>query len=295
VPLVSFGASGGWQTRADGSVLAISLETAAGSARLATWNLRTGVTRWVTDDEPGVRQVTPVWSVDGSLLYYAAARGTTDLGIFRVRADGTAKTLLRAPDAKFAGVALTGLTADGSGVAWSYARAGGSVDVFDLRSGRDRAFDDAAAAAALSWRPTRPRALVKVGGCCAGFSGGALTLWDDLAPSSRVLIPAQADSPSGVLAADWDPTGTRIVASVTERSGGSETSSLLTLDPSGAARRPIAGTEGATAVLWLRAGIIYARTTGAGTDLVLVSPDGGPGIALYSDDGPIEQLTFAAP
>ncbi|GAC1701611.1 MAG: hypothetical protein NVS9B6_16760 [Candidatus Limnocylindrales bacterium] len=295
VPLVSFGASGGWQVRADGSVLAVSLETAEGTARIATWNLRTGATRWLTDDEPGVRQATPLWSVDGSLLYYAASRGTTDLGIFRIRSDGTAKTLLRAPDPKAAGLTLTGLTPDGAGLAWSYTRAGGSADVFDLQTGRDRAFDDETAAAILAWRPTRPRALVKVGGG-TGFAGGALALWDDLASSSRVLIPAQPGSPSGALGADWDPAGTRIVAAVTERSATAETSSLLTLDATGGARAAIAGTDGARAVLWLRAGIVYARQTGAGgTDLVLVSPSGGTGTVLYSDTGPIGRLTFITP
>lgn len=295
IPLVSFGASDGWQLRPDGSQLAISLQTADGTARLATWNLRTGATRWVTEDEPGVRQVTPVWSADGSLLYYVASRGTTDLGIFRVRADGTARTLLRPPDAKFAGVTLSGLTPDGAGLAWSYTRAGGSVAVFDLQTGRDRAFDDDTAAAILSWRPTRPRALVAVGGG-AGSAGGALVLWDDLATTRRVLIPAQAGSPSGVLAADWDPTGTRIASAVTDRSGSSETSSLLTLDATGGARAAIAGTDGANAVLWLRAGIVFSRQSGSGgTDLVLVAPSGAAATVLYSDPGPLARLTFAAP
>jgi len=276
-------------------VLVVSLETAEGTARLATWNLRTGATRWVTDDEPGVRQATPVWSVDGSVIYYAASRGTADLGIFRIRADGTAKTLLRAPDPKFAGVTLTGLTPDGAGLAWSYTRAGGSADVFALQSGRDRAFDNDSGAAILSWRPVRPRALVKVGGG-AGFAGGALVLWDDLAATSRVLVPAQAGSPSGVLAADWDPTGSRIAAAVTERTGSTETSSLLTLDATGDERTAIAGTDGANAVLWLRSGIVFGRPTGSGgTDLVLVSPSGTGMTVIYSDTGPLSRLTFAAP
>jgi len=296
IPLVSFGATGGWQARPDASVLAVSLETAEGTARVATWNLRTGAMQWVTEDEPGVRHSTPVWSADGSLIYYAATRGPVDLGIFRIRGDGTAKTLLRAADARAAGTALVSLTPDGAGIVWGYIRAGGSTDVYDLQTGRDRAFDDDTSATPLAWRPTRPRALVAVGGGGAGLAGGSLVLWDDLAATSRVLIPAQAAAPSGVLAADWDPTGTRIVAAVTDRTNGAETSSLLTFDAAGATRAALPGTDGANTVLWLRAGIVYGRATAArGTEILLISPSGSIPVVLYADDGPPGRLTFVAP
>jgi hypothetical protein len=296
VPLATFGRNEGFQMRADGQILAVSLDTAPDAARIATWNLRSGAVAWLTPDEPGVRHATPVWSADGSLLYYASTRGVTDLGIFRIRADGTAATLVRKPDGKFAGVSLEGLTPDGTGLVWSYSRAGGSADVFDLASGTDRAFDDSTAASILAWRVARPRALVAVGGG-AGGPPRQLSLWDDIARTARVLLgPGVAGSPDGIYSADWDPTGARLVVAAFTSGGTAGSSVLITMDANASARQTVTGSDGAQAVMWFRAGIAYTRRTAAGgTDLMLIQPSGGTPVTLFSDAGQLGRPTFVSP
>lgn len=297
VTLVSFGRSGGWQLRADGRVLAISLDTSPDSARIATWDLRTGAIAWVTPDEAGVRHATPVWSSDPAFLYYASSRGTTDLGIFRIRADGTSRSLVRPPDSKAAGVLLNGLTPDGTGLDFSYVRAGGSANVFDLLSGSDRAFDDNTAAGIVAWRSARPRALVTVGGG-AGQPPGTLALWDDIAQTKRVLLDrAVAGSPSGVYSADWDPGGTRIAVAAFTRTGAADSSVLLTMDSTAGARQTVAGSDGAQGALWFRAGIVYPRhTASGGTEVMLINPAGGTPVTLFTALGQLGgRITFVSP
>ena len=237
-----------------------------------------------------------MWSSDGSLLYYASSRGSTDLGIWRIRADGTQNTLIRKPDEKYAGVFLQGLTPDGSGLAWSYVRAGGSVSVFDLVTGTDRVFDDTTAATAVAWRVARPRALVSVGGG-AGQPPAQLVLWDDINGAKKTLLgPDVAGSPDGVYGADFDPNGTRIVIAAYSRIGGIEGSALNLIDLNGANRTLVAGSEGAQQVLWFRAGIVFTRRTASGgTEVLLIQPSGGTPVTLYSAPGEIGKLTFVSP
>lgn len=297
VTIVSFGRNGGWQMRPDGQVFAVSLETAPDAARIATWNLRSGALAWVTADEPGTRHSTPVWSADGSLLYYASTRGATDLGVFRIRPDGTAATQIRKPDGKATGVELQGLTPDGAVLVFSYIRAGGSANVFDLASGTDRAFDDTTAASILSWRVARPRALVSVGGG-AGQPSGTVTLWDDIAQTKRALLDRTiAGSPTGVYSADWDPTGTRIAVAAFSRTGTTDTSVLITMDANAAARQTVTGSDGAQGVLWFRAGIAYTRRAATGgTDIMLIQPAGGTPVTLFTDPGQLGgRLAFVSP
>jgi len=290
------GRNNGWQLRADGTLLAISFATAPDTARLATWNLRTDAVEWLTPDEPGVNQSTPVWSADGALLYYASSRGTTDLGLWRIRTDGTQRTLVRRPDGSGSTIALQGLTPDGTGLVWSFVRAGGSANVLDLGSGTDRAFDDTTAGSVVAWRTTRPRALVAVGGGAAQ-PPGTLALWDDIAGTKKVLLgPDVAGSPDGVYGADFDPTGTRIVIAAYSRIGAFEGSALNLIDPAGGGRTIIAGSEGAQQVLWFRAGIVFTRRSATGgTDVLIIQPSGGTAVTLYSDPGQIGKLTFVSP
>ena len=296
LPLASFGRDGGWQLRADGAVLAVSLETSADTARIATLNLRSGTVAWLTPDEPGIRQVTPIWSADGSLLYYASSRGPTDLGIWRIRADGTQPTRIRKPDGSYAGVSLQGLMPDGIGLVWSYVRAGGSAAVYELATGADRVFDDTTAATVVAWRVARPRALVTVGGG-AGLPPGALVLWDDVSGTKKTLLSRDlAGSPDGVYGADFDPSGTRIVIAAYARIGGIEGSALNTIDLNGGNRTVIAGSEGAEQVLWFRAGIVFTRRAASGgTDVLLIPPSGGRPVTLFSDPGQVGKLAFVSP
>ena len=293
--------SGVWQIRPDGSALALSFATSTDSARIATVDLRSGSTRWVSTDEPGVRQVTPVWSADGQAIYYSASRTSasslTDLGIFRIGADGSANARVHGPDGN--GAELLGLTPDGAGLRWSRIRAGGSLDVLDLATGDDRQAQPNEAASEASWRAARPRALVVTGICCAGPVGGngTLWLWDDVAGTSQMLLGPKSDPPVAAVAASWDPAGSRIVAVVYDRSSGFGTrSSLVTIDAAGGDRKAVAGTEGASVPLWTPAGIVFLRATSqGGTEIMLVSPAGGTTQTLYTDARPIGRLALINP
>jgi len=294
-------AAASWQIRPDGSALALSFVTSNDSARIATVDLRSGSTRWVTPDEPGVRQVTPVWSADGLTIYYSASRTSasslTDLGIFRIGADGSANARVHGPDGN--GAELLGLTPDGAGLRWSRIRAGGSLDVLDLTTGDDRQAQPNEAASEASWRLARPRALVVTGICCAGPVGGngTLWLWDDLSGSSQMLLGPKSDPPVAAVAASWDPAGSRVVAVVYDRSSGFGTrSSLVTIDAAGGDRKAVAGTEGASLPLWTPAGIVFLRATSqGGTEIMLVSPAGGGPQTLYTDARPIGRLALINP
>ena len=296
VTLGTIGPSAGYALRADGVLLAVALATGPDASRIALWDLRTGAVRWLTPDEPDIRIVTPVWSADGALLYYASSQGTTDLGVWRIRVDGTERTLVRRPASGGSAVTLVGLTPDGVGVSYSYVRAGGSANILDLRTGTDRAFDDTTAASVLAWREARPRALVSVGGGAAR-PPGTLTLWDDIAGTKKVLLgPDKAGSPDGVGGADFDPTGTRIAVAASSKIGELESSALELIDLNGNGRTVITGTEGAEQVLWFRAGIVFTRKSASGgTDVLLIPPAGGTPVMLYSTPGAIGTLTFVSP
>jgi hypothetical protein len=284
--LATFG-FGSWQLRPDASALAITLQVDSNTTRLATWDLRTGATRWVTPDEPAVQVGGPVWSSDGAFIYYGAHAATpfTDLGLFGVGADGR-QTRIHGPDGN--GGEPLRLTPDGRGLVWARARAGGSADVLDLGTGANRGFDPGGPASAVSWREARPRALVLTGNCCAGLPGGALHLWDDVAGTETALLDPTAAPKLAVSSADWDPSGTRIVAALFDRTAGApSTASIVIVDPVTGARRPVPGTDGAIQVRWLRAGIVYNTSAiGGSSELILVSPDGSAKSTLYRGDLP---------
>jgi WD40 repeat protein len=286
--------------RADGQRFAASFDATTDTARIAVWDLRSGAVVWVTPNEPTVRHVTPVWSADGSLLYYAAgtdASGAPDLGIYRMRADGTGRPeLIRRPDASSPGTRLIGLTPDGAGLVWSSVRPGGTVTVLDLQSGTERAFEDTVAASLEAWRTSRPRALVASG--ASGLQAPTtLTLWDDVSGAKRILLgPDLPGSPTGVYGADFDPTGTRIVVVAYSRIGEIEGSALNLIDLNGLNRTVIAGSEGAQQVLWFRAGIAFARRSATGgTDLMIIQPAGGVPVTLVSAAGSLGRIAFVSP
>ena len=284
MPLATFAGYATWQLRADGTALAVSLQVSADTSRIATWDLITGALRWVTPDEPGVQVGGPVWSMDGASIYYGSSRPTptsyTDLGILRIAVDGTGRTVIHGADAN--GGLPRSLTPDGRGLAWSRTRAGGSVDVVDLATGADRAFDPSAAGSAASWRAARPRVLVISGNCCAGYPGGALHLWDDIASTETVLLGPTVGPRLAVGAADWEPTGDRIAVVVYDRVNAPNISSIAILDPRSGARQAVAGTEGAVQVRWLPSGIVYNTSTfGGPNDLILIAPDGTSRTTLY--------------
>ena len=294
IPLVAISRTTGTAWRADGGALAAGVETGANSSRIAEWEIKTGAVRWITADEPGVRHESPVWSADGTSIYYAAHASTqtsyTDLGVFRTRIDGSGTTRMHGPDGN--GGMLVGLTPDGERLVWVRIRAGGGVAVLDLETDTNRDFDANSGSYPEAWRAARPRALVISGGCCAGKPGGTLVLWDDLDGSSRVVAGIDKTSKVTAGAAAWDPTGTRIAAQLFDISGLNYSASIATMDADGSHRSTISSTDGAGSVLWLREGIVFSRTYG--TELVLMSPNGNGPRVLYQGADRLDVVAVVA-
>jgi hypothetical protein len=320
-PLVDItaAASGGWAVRRDGSafVFAIASYDGAGNeVRLALWDAATGATRWLTAAEgdrtqEGTVAEYPVWSADGSEVFFHRARyrqgaGNEDLGIWRIKPDGTRLALVMAPPANAQmGLVLHGLTPDGGGLVWG--RVGmhvingqsdhmtTSVEILDLATGAQRLLGCCHASIA-SWRGTRPRALVI--GDHAGLGQMILVLWDDIALSERTLL-----GPGWIGGADWDPQGERIVVA----SGSALTSPLSILDTSGRTVRTLPATEGAAGPRWDSAGIIYdqwvqrppidpnASVSRAIGEIRAIDPNGGPPATLFTSDHFVHLVAIVRP
>jgi hypothetical protein len=280
-PIVSFG-PGAWSLRSDGGAVAVDAWTGRG-ARIAIWDVRSGSARWLTADEPGRNDFAPLWSRDGAYVYYASSSDDgKSTGLFQIGADGSGKKQTLATDLR-TGPPL-GLTPDGRGLVWSRGQAGGSVEILDIATGFNRHLEDVAHV--VSWRTGQPRALLMVGGCCAGQPGGSLVVWDDIAMTSRVVAErGQYGDPAwggGV----WDPTGRRIAAVRFDRTSPYE-GTIVTLDPETGATQPIAGTLGAGLVRWLAEGIVFtvshARQPAA--ELMFLPNGGASAISLYKTEG----------
>lgn len=300
VPIADLGIHNGWQIRPDGSLLVISLVVDRTTARIATLDLRSGSTRWVTPDEPGVTLISPVSSPDGQLIYYSASTAgaiSTDLGLFRVGLNGAARTRVRLPDGT--GIALRRVTPDSDGLVFEHVRAGGSTDVLDLATGSTRTFNDNEVSGEASWRLSRPRALVLTGICCAGPPGGngTLWLWDDISGSRELILGPTGTPRVAVDSADWDPGGTRLVASVYDRSQGTfgSESSLVIVDPKGGAPAAIPETANGHVLRWIGDGIVFVRTSAQGGTDVLLAPGAGRPHVIYSDPRGLGRLTLVLP
>ena len=282
-PIVSF-APDTWALRGDGGALAVTVWTGQGG-RIAIWDIRSGVARWLTPDEPGKSVLTPQWSKDGATIFYASSGDDgKSLGIFQIGADGFGKTQIREAGG-FA--SIDGLTPDGIGLVWSSGGAGGTVEIVDLASGVSRHLENNARVA--SWRTRQPRALLSIGRCCAGRPGGELALWNDVAMTSRVIAArGQFGDPAwggGV----WDPSGTRIAA-VRFDSASPYEGSLVIINAESGSVQPIAGTQGAGLVLWLAEGIVFSRPLRIGVELILLPDGGGPAMSVYQDPGLIQRI-----
>ncbi len=283
-PIVSF-TPDTWALRADGGALAVSVWTGHG-ARIAIWDVRSGAARWLTADDPGRSVLSPQWSKDGGFLYYVSSGDDgKSLGIFQIGADGSGKQQIR--DVVGFAEALEGLTPDGGGLVWSRSQAGGSVEILDLATGVSRHIENAARVS--SWRARQPRALVMVGGCCAGRPGGELRLWDDVAMTSRVVAArGQSGDPAWGTAA-WDPTGARIAAVRFDNVSPYE-GALVLINAESGALLPIPDTRGVDNVLWLAEGIVFSRPLRIGIELMLLPEGGGPAVSVYQDAGLIQRI-----
>ncbi|HYK96973.1 MAG TPA: hypothetical protein VEU77_01140 [Candidatus Acidoferrales bacterium] len=279
VSIVSF-ASSAWDVRPDGGALAVAVATDRG-VRIATFNFGAGAASWATPPDPAAPVSMPVWSKDGVWLYYGTGGSTPSNNfagtVHRIHPDGTGHNEIATLE-RFGG--LQGLTPDGRLLIWSRLQEGGSAELLDVSTGTSRHIDDVTGIASIRARP--PRYLLTVGGCCAGFPGGSLALWDDVTLASRT-IAARTNVPHiGWGAAAWDPGGTRIVAARFDDASPYR-ASLGYLDADTGAFQPIAGTLGAGRVLWLDEGIVFLTFSQNGdqSELMLLPSSSTAAISLY--------------
>jgi hypothetical protein len=274
-PLVDF--AGDWDITRDGAKLAVGVQ-AVGGVRFATLDLTSGKTAWVTAPDAAVQALRPVWSNDGRYIYYATFGGPPAFrgAIKRVALDGSGATVITEQD-RMGG--LDGITPDGGKLIWERVQEGGSAELFDLASGVNRHVNDVARVSSV--RERQPRMIVGVGGCCAGFPGGALELWDDDAMTSRVLADRAAATAWG--AASWDPSGTRVVA-VRYDAAHRYQGTLVFLDPLTGAVQPLGGAIVAAGVEWIQEGLVYSvfSDPGPAVELFIVSAAGGQPASLYT-------------
>lgn len=283
-PIVSFG-PGPWSLRPDGGAVAVAAWTGRG-ARIAVWDARSGAARWLTADEPGTNAFSPLWSKDGTLLYYASSSdGGTSAGLFEVGADGSGKKQIKAADQRTG--APEGITPDGKGLVWSRVQAGGSVEILDIATGINRHLEDVARL--VSWRSQQPRVLLMVGGCCAGRPGGSLVAFDDVAMSSRVIAERSQYGETAWGSGVWDPTGTRIAA-VKFDSTSAYDGSLVVINAESGVVQPTPDMKGAWPFLWLAEGIVFSRPLQGGTGLFLLPNGGNAPVNLYQDAGLIQRI-----
>ena len=296
-PLIDLAAGTEWQMRRDGSAIALTVDVGSVTTprlRIAALNFQTGAAGWVTPNEPTLTQRTPVWSNDGTVVYYTKTSlgEESDLGIFRIRADGTNLTQLRGPSNDGA-IRLWGLTPDGLGLVLSRTIVSGIVDVLDLNTRAIRGFvnppydrvGERPGGEVSSWRPQRPRALVSFGGPAGG---PRVYVWDDLAPpaSPAPLLPDET------YGADWDPAGTRIVVARSLPNGPVE---LVTVDASGQNPTRLPGTDAARSPYWLRAGIAYLYGTRMATEVRLAQPTGTAAPRTLFTAAEIVRLSYVTP
>src|SRR5207249_4508085 len=133
VPLVELTNAYSWNLRQDGGALAASVRNGSDSSRIVVWDVLSDSARWLTDDQLGVFDDGPVWTPDGSAVYYgehsATATTYTDRGIFRINLDGGLPALVHGPDGN--GGSPVRLTPDGRWLIWTRSQAGGSTAVLD--------------------------------------------------------------------------------------------------------------------------------------------------------------------
>ena len=279
VPLVDF--FGGWDVTPSGGMLAVGVATPDG-VRFATLDLTSMKSVWAGAPDPTVQLTQPVWSKDGRYLYYATFGPAPEFrgAIKRIALDGSGTTSLAELDRLGQ---LEGVTPDGGQLIWERIQEGGSTELFDLSTRTSRHLDDVARVASM--RATQPRIILGVGGCCAGYPGGSLVLWDDAAMTSRVLADRTPSGATAWGAASWDPTGARIVA-VRYDTAHRYLGMLVFIDLATGAEQPLPGDLVASGVTWLGEGIVYSVTSDPpgpdpNVELRIVPASGGSPVSIY--------------
>jgi dipeptidyl aminopeptidase/acylaminoacyl peptidase len=294
---------GSWDLRRDGSALVAAVQPARSVApRLATWDLRTGVVRWITPANAG-SAFAPRWSPDGTFVYFGQYSATPpEAGLFRVKADGSDLQRIHDPLPR-AKVGIPQLVTEDGVLFWLQAFSGtegSSLEALDLASGRERTVGPCLAV--RSWRPTEPAALLQTSTC--GVIGPPrnfdLLLWNGATGATTPLTDRTKQFSEG---ADWDPTGSRIVASLRAADGADL--GLVTMDPGGAARATVPGSENGREPLWLRSGIAYVWSNidrrvpeplfRSPYEVRLIDPARGAPRTLYRSDDEILGIRFVKP
>ncbi len=293
-PIVALGTNAGWDLRVNGTQLVVALQTGARATRLALLDLQKGESRWLTNEDAGSLDRNPVWSPDGAFIYVGRSTQSADLGLFRMRADGTELSRIRGPAAGAVTSAPVYATADAVLVFAESTSGRTAIGVLDLQTRGERRLG-ADGARFDSWRLTRPRALLERLGPTSlpdpASAAAGLLLVDDLAGTTTTLLS------SPTLGADWDPNGTRVVAAARIDSG---PFGLVTMDASGGGGTIVTGSENATRPLWLRAGIVYVWDAQPGDqtqsrEVRLIAPSGGTPRTLYRAEGFIQRIQFVSP
>jgi hypothetical protein len=290
----------GFDISQSGALFVLAVQVNDSSSRLALWDARTNVSTWLTPLESGVILRGPTFTPDSSSVTFGKSKadvgqGTAaDLGLFRVRLSDRVVSEIRPPVRPPFFSSAVDHVSDGT-LYWARVYEGASLEV-RLPSGAERSFADCANY--QSWREAQPRVLVVPGGCGTGFRGAELILWNDMNGEKRT-VAGSASEP--FTAADWNPDGNAIVAVMGPASGASP-ATLVTMDASGGQRRAIAGTDHASRVLWLRAGIAYTYAqpdaSGFGTkppyEVRITPPAGGAQRTLLTSPDPIPWLRFVS-
>ena len=290
----------GFDISQNGALFVLAVQVNDTSSRLALWDARSNVSTWLTPLENGVILRGPSFNPDSTAVTFGKAKadvapGTAgDLGLFRVRVSDRIVSQVRAPVTQPFFSSTVDHVRDGT-LYWGRVYEGASLEA-TLPSGAERTFADCATY--QSWREASPRVLVVPGGCGTGFRGAELIAWNDVSGEKRTVAGGASEL---VTAADWNPEGNAIVAVMGPASGASPVT-LVTMDASGGQRRTIAGTEHASRVLWLRAGIAYTYAqrdaSGFGSrppyELRLSPVAGGAQRTLLTSDDPIPWLRFVS-
>lgn len=298
--LLSAPLGNGFDISQNGALFVLAVQVNDSSSRLALWDARTNVSTWLTPPESGVILRGPTFTPDSSSVTFGKSKadvgqGTAaDLGLFRVRLTTRDVTLVHAPVRPPFFSSSVDHVSDGT-LYWSRVYEGGSLEAL-LASGTERSFADCANY--QSWREASPRVLVVPGGCGTGFRGAELILWNDVTGDKRTIAGSASEL---FTAADWNPEGNAIVAVMGPASGASP-ATLVTMDASGGQRKTIAGTDHASRVLWLRAGIAYTYAqpdaSGFGTkppyEVRITPTAGGAQRTLLTSPDPIPWLRFVS-
>src|SRR5438874_7858985 len=244
--LVALAPGADWSFRRDGGAFVAAVQVAPYTTQLAIWEPATNDLRWLTAAES--TQFSPVWSHDGWAIYFGVSNE-----VARLRADGTGRErILQTRSPPITNPVAESL--DGTlyvRKAWEGPEVLGLVN---LASGEERDFP--------GWhlealRERQPGALISGG----FFPSTGLA---EVHEQTGNLMKLVQDS-TEVAGADWDPTGTRIVAAVRARQT-REPSVLVTMDERGGTRRVIDGTGGAESPVWVGEGILYLWAAIAGWD-----------------------------